>query len=264
VGSLTIKRENMNKKLIAVTLLPVFCAYAGENTGPEDIAKAAKAREEWTKEHFAKQGSPVPDGGVTVIPERRMLLGDETKKRRIKEHSDIMKYGYINQALPQTQSLLNFKEIAKNKFTKTNGSNEEGLRHKIEEIERAYPFKGVPVHDITTMLGVAPSVNYVEGQGWSGAMQYFQKDGLGICSYRENNLKFSHGAAIIPEEDVTTEVNGKVTVKTITGKENSGFLYEVDWYDTNYFRELKCADSSYSLDKMSSLLELARIIDNNG
>ena len=54
--------------------------------------------------------------------------------------------------------------------------------------------------------------------------QYFEKENLGNCSYRENNLKFSHGAAIIPEEDATKDVNVKVTVANVTGEKNNVFL----------------------------------------
>jgi len=127
----------------------------------------------------------------------------------------------------------------------------------------AYDFKGVPANAVTTMLGVSPSVNFVQGQGWAGAMQFFEKAGLGNCSYRENNLKFSHGSAIIPEEDATKDVNGKITVATVSGQTDVGFLYSVDWYDESFFRELKCAKADYSADTLQGVLELARAIDNN-
>ncbi len=90
-----------------------------------------------------------------------------------------------------------------------------------------------------------------------------RKDGLGNCSYCENNLNFSHGAAIIPEEDATKDVNGKITVANITGEKNSGFLYSVDWYDNSFFREIKCAKTDYSSDILAAVVELARQIDNN-
>lgn len=254
----------MNKKLIIAMLLPAFSLFAADNLDLAKMDKIAKEREIWTKKHFAKQGSPVPDGGVTVIPEQQMSEYKIFKEQRSKERADVKKYGYIKQFLPQIQSLLNFKEISKNRFTteSTNPVN-EGMRRSISEIEMAYNFKGVPAHAVTTMLGVAPSVTYIKGQGWAGAMQFFEKAGLGNCSYRENNLKFSHGAAIIPEEDVTKDINGKITVTNITGEPNVGFMYSVDWYDDNYFRELKCANEKYEPYIMYSALELARGIDNN-
>lgn len=254
----------MNKKLIVALLFPAV-AFAGENLDAAKLAKAAKEREEWTKQHFAKQGSPVPDGGVSVVPEQQMSEYKTFKEQRTKERADVQKYGYIKSALPQTQSLLNFKEVSKHQFVaKSANPANEGLRRSVNELEMAYEFKGVPAHAVTTMLGVAPSVTYIKGQGWAGAMQFFEKAGLGNCSYRENNLKFSHGAAIIPEEDATRDVNGKITVATVTGENSNGFMYAVDWYDADYFRELKCAKTNYAADTMTAMLELARQIDNNG
>jgi hypothetical protein len=72
------------------------------------------------------------------------------------------------------------------------------------------------------------------------------------------------GAAIIPGEDATRDVNGKVTVTNVTDKIPHGFLYSVDCYDNSFFRELKCAKSQYTADTLASMLELARQIDNNG
>lgn len=253
----------MNKKLVITLLLATSSSSFAENK--IDLEKIAKERAEWTKQYFAQQGSPTPDGGVTVLPEKKMSQYETFKTQRIKEKSDVTKYGYIKQVMPQTQSLLHFKETYQNQFVAKNANpTTEGLRHSINEIDMAYVFNGVPENEVTTMLGVAPSVTYIKDQGWAGAMQFFEKTGLGACSYRENNLKFSHGSAIIPEEDATKAVNGKITVATITGTKGSGFMYGVDWYDNNYFRELKCANNAYSADTMTAMLALARVIDNHG
>lgn len=253
----------MNKNLIITLLLtssvPVFSADI------LDMDKIAKERAEWTKQHFAKQGAPIPDGGVIVLPENQMSEYCTFKAQRKQEKADIKKYGYIKKSMPETQSLLNFQKASKQQFAAKDVSpSDEGLRHNVNEIEMAYIFHGIPEGAVTTMLGIAPSVTYIKGQGWAGAMQFFEQTGLGTCSYRENNLKFSHGSAVIPEEDATKDINGKITVANITGKNNSGFMYSVDWYDNNYFRELKCANNTYSTDTMNSMLALARVIDNNG
>lgn len=255
------KGQMMKKKIIALVLFPTFTAFS---VGNVDLDKVAKERAEWTKQHFAKQAAPAPDGGVTVVPEQQMSEYNKFKEQREKERADVRNYGYIKQFLPQTQSLLNFKEISKNQFkSKPLAATDEGLRHNISEVEMAYEFHGVPSSAVSTILGVAPSVTYVKGLGWAGAMQFFEKSGLGICSYRENNLKYSHGAAVIAEEDVTKDINGKVTVANVTGEPNSGFMYSIDWYDNNYFRELKCANQNFNNSIMTSTLALALAIDNN-
>ena len=72
----------MKKKLITLMLVPAITCFAGENISSEQLAKAAKEREEWTKQHFVEQGMPVPDGGVTVIPEAQMK--DDKSARSIR------------------------------------------------------------------------------------------------------------------------------------------------------------------------------------
>jgi len=113
--SVNKKGKIMNKKLIVALLFPAV-AFAGENLDPAKLALVAKEREAWTKAHFAKQGSPVPDGGVTVLPEKQMSEYKTFKDQRKKERAEVAKYGYIKQFLPQAQSLLNFKEVSKNQF----------------------------------------------------------------------------------------------------------------------------------------------------
>tara|TARA_Y100001968_G_scaffold81591_1_gene72678 strand:+ start:605 stop:1204 length:600 start_codon:yes stop_codon:yes gene_type:complete len=197
-----------------------------------------------------------------VIPEHQMSGYNIFGSQRAKERDDIKKYGYIRQSLPQTQSLLNFKEVSKNQFINVSSNPmKEGSRHSIDDIDMAYDFKGVPSYLITQSLGIAPSVTFIQGKGWAGAMQFFAHENIGNCSYRENNLKLSHGSAIIPEEDVTREVNGKVTISNVTGEIHHGFLYSVDWYDQSFFHELKCAKINYSPDILLEVIALAKQID---
>jgi hypothetical protein len=240
------------KTVITLLLIPTFSAFADD----VDLEQVAKDRLEWTKKHFAEQGSPMPDSGVTVLPEKQMSQYARFKDERAKQKADIKKYGYINQSSPDIDTLLNFKIIAK----KQAGSE---LKESISAIDMAYDYRGVPAQEITTSLGFAPSVTFVQGKGWAGVAQFFEKAGVGTCSYRENNLKFSHGAAVIPEEDASREVNGKVTVVTITGMQDKGFIYSVDWYDDAFFGELKCANTAYSPGTTKSVINLAQAIDNN-
>jgi hypothetical protein len=79
----------LNKKLIVALLFPAV-AFAGENLGAAKLAQAAKEREEWTRQHFAKQGSPIPDGGVTVMPEKQMSEYKTFKDKRAKESSMVI------------------------------------------------------------------------------------------------------------------------------------------------------------------------------
>lgn len=252
----------MNKKIVIGLLCPMTL-FAQNDIDNHDLAAKAQARQEWTKHHFEQQGMPVPDGGVNIMPEKNMSTYNLFKKQWAKERADITKYGYVHRFMPETQSLINFAEISKHQLA-SNQHNPEGLKPSINDIKMAYDFKGVPAHLMTKSLGVAPSVTYVKGQGWIGAMQFFEKEGLGTCSYRENNVKLSHGAINIAEEAVSYSVNSKATVSQVIGQKSSGFTYNVDWYDNHFFRELKCAKIDYSADTLNAVIDLAKQIDSNG
>lgn len=86
-------------------------------------------------------------------------------------------------------------------------------------------------------------------------------NGVGVCNYSENNIKLSHGSIIIPEEDARKDINGKYTTIDIEGKKKSGFVYDIRWYDDNFFRQLECTSPQYDPDITQKLVELAKKID---
>ena len=252
----------IRSSLAILMFLPAFVVSAIA----QNIDSVAKDRMTWAQQHFADEGSPIPNGGVTVIPEKKMSGYDTFKAERATNKANVQQFGYIKETSPQIQSLLNFNVVSQNQLAKSGstGSSAEGLHQSINEIQMAYIFKGVPVYEMSKTLGVAPSVTFIKGKGWAGAMQFFEKTGVGTCSYRENNLEFSHGAAIIAQEDTTYDINGKVTVTSIAGEDNAGFMYSVRWYDQHFFRELNCASPNYSVSIMQTVIELARSTDKNG
>jgi len=249
--------------LMTLVLASTFSTTFADEPGTEQVNKE---REEWTRRYFAAQGTAVPDGGVTVLPEKQMSEYYTFKEQRAKSRASVQKYGYIKESVPDAQLLMKVSADTQQRRLASSSANstEEGLRRSVGEIEMAYNFHGVPAHEMSIDLGVAPSVTYVKGRGWAGATQFFEKDGVGTCSYRENNLQFSHGAAVISEESSTKDVNGKVTVAAVTGQEGEGFMYSVNWYDNHYFRELNCARTTFSSATMKSVLKLAQSIDSHG
>lgn len=239
----------------ALLFIMTFTTFADEVNSEQ----VAKERQEWEKRYFSAQGTAVPDGGVTVLPESRMSAF--SIEERAKNKASIQRYGYIKEPSSEAQSLMNFSTEHPLAPTGSVSSNDEGLHRTISEIHMAYDFHGVPNQEISKDLGVVPSVTYVKDKGWAGAIQFFEKNEVGTCSYRENNLIFSHGAAAISEETATRDVNGKVTVANVKGQKDTGFLYSISWYDNHYFRELNCANAQLSIDKMKSVLKLAQSID---
>jgi hypothetical protein len=249
----------MKKIIVTVSLLAGLSAAYGT---PEDDALQAK-RMEWSRAHLEKQGGPVPDGGVKVIPAEQMASYKENKSTILKIKNDMAKYGYIKEN-SQAEQLLNLKIVSVHDFKK-HGDNYDPhnthLKHSIDEIKMAYTFVGVSSNEITESIGYAPAVTYIKGEGWAGAAHFFIKDGIGNCSYSENNTKLSHGAVIIPKENARYDVNGKTTTVIVRGTPESGFLYNIDWYDATFFRQLSCANKSFDPKITEGIIELAKHID---
>lgn len=112
-----------------------------------------------------------------------------------------------------------------------------------------------------TVIVVIKIISYHKGQGWVGAVEFFVNKSIGACSYSENNVKLSHGSVIIAKEDARNDVNDKTTTVNIVGTEDSGFLYSINWYDSTFFRELKCSNKHYSEGIKQQVIDLANQID---
>lgn len=250
------------KKIVATFMMLNLCnAYSIEQI---DMDKIAAERAEWTRKHFEAEGAPVPDGGIKIVPETQLSHYDEYKEIRAKNDADVKKYGYSKDSSPDIQSLLNFKRIAASEFQKGTFSldpKSEHLRHNINELKMGYTFNAVPQAQMSTLLGVSPYLNYIDNQGWVGAAEYFENKSIGVCEYKENNTKLSHGSVIIAQEEVRYDINGKVTTVDVRGNEGVGFIYNVEWYDPIFFRQLECATPKYDSEITQKVIQLAIQID---
>lgn len=250
------------KKIVSAALLLCFSnAYCT----PEEDALQAK-RMEWAKAYLEKQGAPVPDGGIKIIPENEMSQYQVFKEQRLQNKNDIAKLGYINKTHPEIDKFLNLKMIATHDLKKNEinySPTSTHLRHSINELKMAYTFVGVPQNQMSEFIGVAPYLTYIKGQGWVGAIQLFVSENIGNCSFSENNIKLSHGSIVIAKEDVRNDINGKTTTVEINGTKETGFVYTVEWFDPIFFRKLECGNKVYSQDITKKVIQLAKSIDSN-
>ena len=97
-GGISGLKEGMKMKKICTLFLLLVgtIAYADE-------ASLHDARAAWARDYFAKKGGPVPDGGVTILPEKQMSQYNRFKDERIKSKKDILKYGYISKEEPKVK-----------------------------------------------------------------------------------------------------------------------------------------------------------------
>lgn len=212
--------------------------------------------------------------GIKLVPRAMLGLTPEQLKKGAKAEEEMKTLGYALEDTNRPIELLNYRNYSKSQFKLYAGNTSDTsthLRAHIRELKLAFKFKGVPQGKFLTqaagnitLLGAAPQGGFHEDKGgWSGAAQYFEAKKIGTCSYGVMNVKASNTAAELAIEDVTYDINSKATITTVVGKPNSGFIYKVEWYDNENFHELECANMKYSANTTSSILELARQIDNN-
>lgn len=262
---LTIYRIKM-KKIISTSLLMGLVASALANSAElSERQKAIEYQNNWSREHFVKRGLPLPDGGIKIVPEAKMTGFAENKEERIRIKKEIASLGYMKMESERAQFLLNFERIAKRNYK--NNSNDfssisSDLKHSIGEIKMAYTFVGVPANNVDTLIGYSPYLNFIKGEGWMGAVEFFKNNQIGICAYSENNVRLGHGSIVIAKEDTRYDINGKTTTVEVMGRKESGFVYNVEWYTKDFFRQLECANSEYKSDYKEATIELAKSIDS--
>lgn len=211
------------------------------------------------------KGLPTPDSGVELVPRSSLMSSDWQKQKDEKANLNQKKLGYVKEDSARAQELLHFDEVVKTNQAaeaKMYKPSDTHLRHSVSDVLMAYTYVGVPEAEMKEFLGIAPAGSYVNSPtlGWSGAVEFF-RNSIGTCAYTENNLRISHGAARIAQEDARKDVNGKITLVFITGTDASGYLYRVKWFDNNFIRELECANSKYSVNTIKAVIDLAKRID---
>lgn len=117
------------------------------------------------------------------------------------------------------------------------------------------------------MTGIAPFGAYKEvkngdeGDGWDGAVQFFEKNNIGSCAFTEHNRKLAKSGVELIKELVSYDVHGKPTVVLVKGTKKTGFIYKLKWYDAIFSRELECANSEFNPKLRKEVMELANRID---
>jgi len=124
-------------------------------------------------------------------------------------------------------------------------------------------FKFTPINFINN-IGYAVGGAYIENKGWTAISSFFEDKEIGACKFKVNSMKLSHGAVRITEEQITHEINGKVTSIYIEGTPKSGFVYNVMWDDNDYNYFLVCANPKYDAAITFKAIQLAKKIDKSG
>jgi hypothetical protein len=272
----------MKKKLLIAGIAAIFTLNSMANSQPTLTKEEVDTK---NREYLAKAGIVLPDSTAISIVSAYTLTNDENLKqnknnaylaKKIQEYlamnDEQQKNGYINSDEPRATELMELKHVApyhQKKYKNVLSPESTHIRASSDELKLAYTFVGVPEADIDLNIGIAPFGAYKEikngddGDGWDGAVQFFEKNNIGSCAFTEHNRRLAHSGVELIKELVSYDVHGKPTVVLIKGTKKSGFVYKLKWYDAIFSRELECANPEFNPKLRAEIIELANRIDSH-
>lgn len=217
------------------------------------------------QELFIKDGIPLPGSGVHIVDKASIKATNEQKSQTDKFIAMQKTKGYFEKYNEIAVKLLDMPEHSVRELQDhkklTLSPEDTHLREVKIDLPMNYDYQGIPNNLADTIYGYAPESALVNDK-WNAAVEYFKPHFKGICAYHENNLQLSQSAAYIPKEVVKYLVNGKTTVSGVSGNKDSGYVYEVEWWDKKFKRNLECASKEFSQDTRDATIELAKRIDS--
>lgn len=245
----------MNKLLIAL-LITSSTIHA---SSPELPAFLKKIDEDRIKTMTAEGFNP--DGGVTIVDSSKINAPNSIKSTWQRERQEQLSNGYHKEFIARAKEIMQFPDSINYKYAKgkeNTDHNSSVLRKSFSEINMAYNIVPVPKSLAKKVYGYA-GANTFKG-GWTGFVEFFESN-LGTCVFTESNVRLTHEGIKIDREMVQYDVNGKVTTLDVSGNQQSGYLYMVEWFDNDYFRSLECADKNYQPSLVERTMQLAKDID---
>lgn len=282
----TANREFIMKKTVLLILLTSTNLALGNNLIREEydakpmIEGNRRVDEliEWNKLHpgqmpplteeekyelFTKQGIPLPGSGATVVESNRKFTKEQSAIISSFNNAQKTK-GYYEQPSKRAKFLLEMPEIAEKEYNERKHviatPHDTHLRETLTDLPMLFSYKGVPINVTHKVIGYAPEHTFVD-TGWTGAVEFFVPYFDSVCAYHEVNIQLTQTAAYIPKEIATNAVNKKLTKMNVVGDKETGFVYEVEWWDKKFKRTLECAAKDYSETMRKNTLELAKKID---
>ncbi len=224
-------------------------------------------RESQEKENMkmlAELGLPLPNTGITIAPRASYNKSKKFLEQAANADKQRQTVGYINVNTEQPKELLSIQNVVnknRKQFHIVDLEKSTDMKSNITDLKLAFVFKPVPKSLVSKYIGVAPMGAFTEN-GWSGAAEFFTKKDIGTCSYGLMSIPVSKMSARLAAESVSNDINNKVTIIEVMGNQQSGFIYNIQWYDDEYFHELECASMNFSRKTLKFEIELAKHIDN--
>jgi hypothetical protein len=134
------------------------------------------------------------------------------------------------------------------------------IKASYKEIKLAFPYKEIPMQEGSTIIGYAAIGEWHDG--WTGINVFFENKDLGICSYELNNMAISHGAVNISEDVARYDINKMPNTLLVEGSTKSGFLYRINFFDSQFSKSLECAKTKFDKSTTNKLIGFAKVLDN--
>ena len=211
------------------------------------------------KSYFKKQGLPIPGTGVTIVEPSRSLAAN---KALMEQKTD----GYRHEYSQAATNLLHIDALLKPELKRvqalTRQKQSADITTDLVDVTMAYPFKPVPSSVVKRVIMYAPTGVYVHDdkvEGWVGLTEYFESN-FAPCTYEEVNVSLTGTATVMDRDTVTYEVANKAGEYFSTG-DTTGFLYQIEWFDNQFRRKLRCAAKVFDSNMHDKVVELAKVID---
>ena len=209
-------------------------------------------------------GLPIPGTGIVVAPRASFDSSEKFLKASANADRERKTLGYVNIDTEQPSELMNIEKTVeqyKKQLQIINSDKSTSMRDKLSDLKLAFTFKPVPKTLYIKYIGATPTGAF-NNDGWTGAAEFFTVKNIGTCSYALISIPVSKMSMTIAEEAVSYDINNKISLIETSGNKKSGFIYNIQWYDDEYFHELECANMNFSRKIIQSGIELAKNIDN--
>ena len=279
----------MNKTALIIALTGIqLCAHAlmvSKPYYPKPMVEGNRRVDElieWNKNHpgempplteqekyefFIKEGVPVPGSGAQVIQSNKAFnLSSEQASVFAKFNTDQRVKGFHEEDSKTAKFLLDLPVIADKEYNERKNLAYDPYDTHLYEIKSNlkmnYDYKGVPSNLATKVIGYSPESSFIQN-GWAGAVEFFVPSFGDVCAYHEVNISLTKSTTSIPKDIATYLVNNKITTLSAVGSDKSGYVYQVEWWDSKFKKVLECASIKYSQERKNSVIELAKKIDSN-
>lgn len=177
--------------------------------------------------------------GITIVPDSQMELPPVSKQRQAESLKQ------------QVDFLTSLPQLAKS-------TSDGELKKDVSEIKLAFKYKPLPI-DRKHIIAYVGAYAYRE-DGWTALDVYFEDDVLGVCNYNVSDMDVTRGGVQISEKTVRYDVNQYPNTLYVGGNATTGYVYNIDWFNKPYSKELECASRTYNSRAQAALIELAKKI----